>query len=77
MERRDVEHTIGTGAFRVDDVIRPDLCLDDREKRFWLRVWHGYRVDLASTFQEPEHRNLGSRATRSLALIPFCIGQNP
>ena len=69
MELRDVQHIVTTEAVGVDDAVRLDLVLVDREKRCRLGVWNDHGMDLAAPLQEPEHWNLAACAPSAPALF--------
>jgi len=68
MEARHVKRVIAPEAVRVDDTGGQDHALHDGQKRVGAGVGYHYRVDPASTLEQPENRHLSRCPTPSLAL---------
>lgn len=66
MELGNIQNIIGTETVGVDDGVRSHLILDDWEKRVCTGIWDDNDMNLATSFQEPEDRNLARCATPTL-----------
>ncbi len=67
MEARHVKRVIAPEAVRVDDAVGQDHALHDGKKRVGAGVGYHYRVDPASTLEQPENGDFPGCSTPSLA----------
>ncbi len=67
MEVRNVQHVVSTKAVGVDDAVRPDLALNDGQKRFCAGVWDRDGIHFTASLEQPKDGNLACRASTSFA----------
>ena len=65
---RDIERVVGVERVGVDDAVRLDLFLDDREQSLCSSVRDGRRIDLPATLQQPEKSDFPGGTSTALAL---------